>query len=134
MNLPISEATIFRDVIYTSGIPPSDNSNEPGNDLSFGEQVENVINNLSDLLDANGSNIRSILYIYVYLSNIEFIDQFNKIYSKKLMYPFPARKVIETKFTNPNVLVEISAIAVKAEYGNEIICTKKDTSSNNERN
>jgi 2-iminobutanoate/2-iminopropanoate deaminase len=117
---PISKGTTFHNLLFISGIPPTDRSGNFNTSLTFAEQAETVIKKLQKTLEENKSNINSLLFVYVYLSDIELAKEFNSIYRLYFSEPFPARKIITTQFSCENIQIEISGIAVKSENSHEI--------------
>ncbi len=66
-----SPAIIHNDIVYVSGQLPVD-PNKDGHVIgSIEEQFNQVIKNLSNVLEAAGSNLENVLRVTIYVSDIE---------------------------------------------------------------
>jgi len=120
MNVPISQVTIYSDTVYFSGIPPVDKMNALVGENNFTVQTRFVLKRLAEILRESESSIDSIIFLNVYLNDIKLINEFNEIYIQFMSNPYPARKVIETKFSIEGVLIELSGIASQEKYKHAI--------------
>jgi 2-iminobutanoate/2-iminopropanoate deaminase len=93
-GLPISQAIVHGDTVYTSGIVPRD----PGTgDLLNGDmtvQAEQVMANLDAILAAAGSSLDRVLKATVFLADVEDRPAFNAVYADHLGEPYPARSAV----------------------------------------
>jgi len=77
------------------------------------EQTRQVCENLKAAAEAAGGSLDDICRVDVYIRNMEHFDQIHKIRRQYFNAPAPASTMVEvTKFTSPDYLIEINAIAV----------------------
>ncbi|HUT48795.1 MAG TPA: RidA family protein [Alphaproteobacteria bacterium] len=77
------------------------------------EQTRQVCENLKAAVEAAGGSLDDICRVDVYIRNMEHFDQIHKIRRQYFTAPPPASTMVEvTKFTSPDYLIEINAIAV----------------------
>ena len=107
---PYSQAVKVGNMLYTSGqisINPETNELFDG-DIT--EQSTLVMNNLSAILDAAGTNMDNIVKTTCFLANMEDFAAFNEVYAKFITNA-PARSCVAVKTLPKNVLVEVEVIA-----------------------
>ena len=75
------------------------------------EQTEQVIKNLSAVLDAAGSSLTNVVKTTCFLKNINDFTAFNNIYARYFTNN-PARSCVEVAALPKDALVEIEVIAV----------------------
>lgn len=109
---PYSQAINIGNIIYTSGQIPIDP--KKGIIVSGGieEQTEQVIKNLSAVLDAAGSSLTNVVKTTCFLKNINDFTAFNNIYARYFTNN-PARSCVEVAALPKDALVEIEVIALK---------------------
>jgi len=109
---PYSQATVFGDLVYTSGqIPLSPESGEVvGDDIK--SQTEQTLKNLKALLEASGSDLSSVLKTTCFITDMAHFADFNEIYSSYFTNEKPARSCVAVRQLPKNVLVEVEAVAV----------------------
>ncbi len=78
---------------------------------SFTEEVELALRNLSDVLDAAGSDMAHILRVEVILRDMADFDEMNRVYRATFAEPRPARYTIGAALA-PGLRVEFVATAV----------------------
>ncbi|MDH3233840.1 MAG: RidA family protein [Alphaproteobacteria bacterium] len=80
------------------------------------EQTRQVCENLKAAVEAAGGTLDDICRVDVYIRNMEHFDRIHKIRRQYFKAPPPASTMVEvTKFTSPDYLIEINAIAVLAD-------------------
>jgi len=79
-------------------------------------QTELALSNLRRALEASGGSMDSVLSVEVYLTEVEDFAAFDSVYSTAFQSPFPARTTVYCGL-RPDVLVEISALAVAPGHG-----------------
>jgi len=80
------------------------------------EQTRQVCENLKAAVEAAGGTFDDICRVDVYIRNMEHFDQIHKIRRQYFKAPPPASTMVEvTKFTSPDYLIEINAIAVLSD-------------------
>src|SRR5882672_5588216 len=76
-------------------------------------QTRQVCENLKAAVEAAGGTMDDICRVDVYIRNMEHFDQIHKVRREYFKNPAPASTMVEvSKFTSPDYLIEISAIAV----------------------
>ncbi|MEM1580887.1 MAG: Rid family detoxifying hydrolase [candidate division WOR-3 bacterium] len=111
----LSNAVIFENLIFVSGIGPRDP--ETGKIVEGGirEQTRRVMENIKAILEEADSSLENVLKCTVYLTDLNHYEEMNEVYSSYFNIP-PARTCVQvSKLPRPeeNVLVEIDAIAYK---------------------
>jgi 2-iminobutanoate/2-iminopropanoate deaminase len=76
-------------------------------------QSRQVCENLKAAVEAAGGKMDDICRVDVYVRNMEHFDKIHKVRREYFASPPPASTMVEvSKFTSPDYLIEISAIAV----------------------
>lgn len=108
-----SVATKVEDVIYTSGqiaIDP-DTNQMVEDDIKM--QTHQVINNLKNILEENGSKLENIIKTNVFLTDIKEFNEFNEVYAQHFgKEDYPSRTAIEISALPNNAKIEIDVIAI----------------------
>lgn len=111
---PYSQAIVVGDMIYTSGMIPI--IPETG-ELETGDikaQAKQAIGNLIALLEEAGSNAASVVKTTVFIKDMNDFAAVNEVYSTFFTGECPARSCVEVARLPKDVLIEIEAVAVKA--------------------
>lgn len=107
-----SDFYINQGIIYTSGILGTDQN---GNISStFKEEVAQVFSNIDHILHKAKATKDDVYSVTVYLSDIEMINEFNKVYKEYFKAPFPVRTCVGVQGLALNAKVEVSVIASSA--------------------
>ncbi len=107
---PYSQAIEIGDFIYTSGQIPLDPRTGAIVAGGIAEQTEQVIKNLSAVLDAAGSSLNSVIKTTCFLKNMGDFSAFNEVYGKHFTGK-PARSCVAVAALPKDALVEIEAVA-----------------------
>lgn len=107
---PYSQAIICDGLIFTSGQIPCDPATGSVAGASIETQTEQVLKNLTALLEAADSGLDAVLKTTCFLANMADFPVFNQLYGQYFTHR-PARSCIAAKALPKNVLVEIEAIA-----------------------
>ena len=84
----------------------------PGN---IEEQTRQVCENLKAAVEEAGGTLDDICRVDVFVRNMEHFDAIHKVRRQYFKAPAPASTMVEvSKFTSPEYLIEMSAIAVLA--------------------
>jgi reactive intermediate/imine deaminase len=76
-------------------------------------QTRQVCENLKSAVEAAGGTLDDICRVDVYVRNMEHFDRIHKVRREYFNAPAPASTMVEvSKFTSPDYLIEINAIAV----------------------
>lgn len=109
---PYSQAIVTDGMIYTSGqIPLLPETGALAGD-SVAEQTEQVIKNLSAVLEAAGSDLTKVVKTTCFLQNMGDFAVFNAVYEKHFTGR-PARSCVEVAALPKGALVEIEVIATR---------------------
>ena len=110
---PYSQAVLCGGMLYTSGqIALSPESGELVGD-SIAEQTEQIMKNLSAVLEAAGTSFENVVKTTCFLANIADFAVFNEVYGKYITSA-PARSCVAVKSLPKGALAEVEVIA-KAE-------------------
>ena len=107
---PYSQAIKINGLVYTSGQIPIDPETGSIVETGIEGQTEQVIRNLSAVLQAAGNGLRNVVKTTCYLKRIEDFAVFNGIYAKAFTGN-PARSCVEVSALPKGALVEIEAVA-----------------------
>lgn len=82
------------------------------------EQTRQVCENLKAAMEAAGGTLDHICRVDVYIRNMEHFDEIHAVRSQYFTGVAPASTMVEVnKFTSPDYLIEINAIAVVPDQG-----------------
>ncbi len=111
---PYSQAIAVGDMIFTSGVIPI--IPETG-ELETGDikaQAKQAIGNLINLLEAAGANADSVVKTTVFIKDMNDFAAVNEVYATYFTDNYPARSCVEVARLPKDVLIEIEAVALKA--------------------
>lgn len=110
---PYSQAIKANGFIFVSGQVAFDPAT--GNLISGGieQQTEQVMKNLSAILQAAGSGWDKVVKTTVFLKNMSEFGQMNEVYGKFFKNAPPARSTVEVARLPRDVSVEIDVIALQ---------------------
>jgi len=106
-----SQAIIYNGLIYISGQLPINPATGEKNLGSIESQTEQVLNNISEILKAAGSDLSRVLKMTVYVSDINLWGAVNPVYARIMGEARPARAIVPTKELHYGFKIEIEAIA-----------------------
>ena len=111
---PYSQAVIHNGLVYTSGQIPIDpqTGNLHGTDIET--QTEQVMNNLSHVLKACGSDLSQVIKTTCFIRDMNDFAKFNEVYSRYITQK-PARSCVEVKELPKQALVEVEVVAQETE-------------------
>ena len=102
----LSEATVFGDRMYLSGMIPEDTS------ADITSQVKQTLAEIDSLLAKGGSDKSKILSAVIWLSDISDFAAMNAVWDAWVVPgQTPARATVEAKLTDPQMKVEIMVVA-----------------------
>ncbi|MBQ8203573.1 MAG: RidA family protein [Clostridia bacterium] len=107
---PYSQAIVYGNTVYTSGqiaLSP-ETAALVGENIT--EQTEQVMKNLSAVLEKAGSSMKNIIKTTCFLSDISDFAAFNEVYGKYITEA-PARSCVAVKDLPKGALVEVEVIA-----------------------
>lgn len=76
------------------------------------KQIEQVFKNLSEITQAAGGNLKDIVKLTIYLTDIKHFTETNEIMSRLFEEPYPARVLIGVSALPKGALIEADAIMV----------------------
>lgn len=108
---PYSQAIKAGGMIYCSGQIPIDPAT--GNFVSdvVGEQTEQVLKNLAEVLRAAGSSLDNVVKTTVYLADMNDFAEMNEVYGRFFSDNKPARATVQAARLPRDARVEIDCIA-----------------------
>ncbi len=81
-------------------------------------QTRQVCENVKTAVEAAGGNLDDVCRVDVFVRNMEHFEEIHKVRREYFNEPPPASTMVEVnKFTSPDYLIEINAIAVIADEG-----------------
>jgi len=82
--------------------------------LDVRAQTRAVIENIRDILEAEGAGLEDLVEITAYLVNMNDFGGFNEAYAEYFDYSGPSRATVAVhQLAHPHLLVELKAIAFK---------------------
>jgi reactive intermediate/imine deaminase len=110
-EFPYSPGTTAGSLVYTSGQVPWD---EHGQLVGRGDpaaQTRQVLSNVESVLREGGATLGDVLKCNVYLADIRYFQAMNDVFSTFFPTDPPARTTVQAPLADPEMLVEIEAIA-----------------------
>ena len=108
---PYSQGIIFGDLVWVSGQvgidPASGNVVEGG----ISEQTEQVMQNVSAILEEAGSSLKQLVKTTIFLADFDDFQAMNEVYAGHVGPEPPARATVQVAYLPSGVLVEIDALA-----------------------
>ena len=110
---PYSQAVVHQGLVYASGQIPLDPETGQKIEGDIEAQTEQVIANLSAVLEAAGSSLSQVLRATVYLTDLSLFPRVNALYAQHFTgIPAPARATVQVAALPLGAEIEIDAIAV----------------------
>ena len=112
---PYSQAIRANGFVYVSGQIPIDP--QTGEFVAGGvrEQTEQVLKNLSAVLNAAGSGLENVVKTTVFLADMKEFAAMNEVYAKFFAIEPPARATVAAAGLPRDARVEIEAVALTLE-------------------
>jgi len=108
-----SQGVIYGNLIFTSGQIPLDVKTNKIISQDFTVQAEQVLNNIKNLIESEGSCLEKIIKLNVYLVDLNNFDSLNKVFGNFFNNNYPARSVVEVSRLPKDSQIEIDAICYK---------------------
>ena len=107
---PYSQAIVWGNLVFTSGQIPLDPATGTVVGEGIREQAEQVMKNLSAVLEASGSSPANAVKTTCFLADMADFAVFNEVYAA--YFPSnPARSCVAVKALPKGVLVEVEVVA-----------------------
>ena len=103
------------DLIFVSGQLPVSLEGKAQADNSFEEQVRLALKNLLAIVRAAGGTPETVLKVTAFIVGVENWPAFNAIYAENFGAARPARSVVPVPALHHGCLIELEAIAARAE-------------------
>jgi 2-iminobutanoate/2-iminopropanoate deaminase len=109
---PYSQAIKANGMLFCSGQIPTDPATGEfvSNDIT--EQTEQVLKNLSAVLEAGGTSLANVVKTTVFLSDMSDFAAMNEVYGRYFSENKPARATVQAARLPRDAKVEIECIAV----------------------
>ena len=109
---PYSQAVSFGDLLFTSGQIALDPATGEVVGTTIEEQTEQVMKNISAILDANNIDFNNVIKTTCFIAEMGDFAKFNEVYAKYFISK-PARSCVAVKELPKSVLCEVEVIAYK---------------------
>lgn len=109
---PYSQAVKTGNLVFVSGQIPIDPKTGEFVSDEVAEQTEQVLKNLSAVLEAAGSSLNNVVKTTVFLADMNDFATMNEIYAKYFSENKPARATVQAARLPKDARVEIECIAV----------------------
>lgn len=110
-----SPAVVHNGLIFVSGQLPRNPISGAVETGSIEAQTELVLRNVEQILLAEGSDLKHVLQMTIYISEMELWDKVNDVYARILGEHKPARAIVPVKDLHFGTKIEIQAIAAVKE-------------------
>jgi 2-iminobutanoate/2-iminopropanoate deaminase len=108
---PYSQAVVHGDLVFVAGqigIDPETNQVVEG---GIEAQTEQVMKNISAILEQAGSSLANVLKASIFIVDFENFAAMNEVYARHVGPDFPARATVEIAGLPSGALVEIEVLA-----------------------
>ncbi|RPH95426.1 RidA family protein [candidate division KSB1 bacterium] len=110
---PYSQGIRFSGVlVYTAGQIPVDPATGQVVGKTTAEQTEQVLRNLTGVVEAAGGSMATVVKVTVFLKNMSDFAEMNEVYGRYFPKDPPARSAVEVARLPKDVLVEIECLAL----------------------
>lgn len=109
---PYSQAVKTGNMIFCSGQIPIDPQTGEFVSQDVAKQTEQVLKNLSAVLEAAGSDLKNVVKTTVFLADMNDFTAMNEVYTRYFSENKPARATVQAARLPRDARVEIECIAV----------------------
>ncbi len=110
---PFNQAVRIGNLVFTSG--QAGRNRETGGMGDIRDQTRRCIGNIEAILSAAGATLDDVVKVTVFLRSPDDTAAFNEEYRALMPEPLPARSSAYAGLKNPDMLVEMDAVAVLPE-------------------
>jgi reactive intermediate/imine deaminase len=114
-TLPLSPAVELGSIVAVSGMVAIDRVTGAVVGRTVAEQTAQALRNVQAALDAAGLGMDDVFKTTVFLTGATDFDEMNRAYASFFRAPYPARSTVVVALVRPELLVEIEALAWRAE-------------------
>ena len=107
-----SQAIKVDHFVYVSG-QIGDDLNGKLVDRTFKDEIKQVFENIKSILQATGLDLKDIIKVTIFMSDMSLFNELNKIYITFFPQNQPTRSTVEVSRLHLNARVEIEVIAYK---------------------
>lgn len=100
-------------ILFVSGQIPIDQNTGEIISADFEKQARQVFANLSALLEKGGYNLKDVVKLTIFLTDLQNFSVVNEVCKEYLREPFPARSTVQISALPKGALLEIEAVALK---------------------
>lgn len=111
-GLPFSDGVLAGNTLYVAGQEGTDEAGKLA-EGGIGPETTAALGNIQRVLKAAGFEMKDIVNVTVFLSDIHEFQDMNKVYRTIVPDPKPARATVQAAALVNGAHIEISAIAVK---------------------
>jgi 2-iminobutanoate/2-iminopropanoate deaminase len=108
---PYSPGTRGGGLVYTSGQVAWDADGRLVGSGDPAAQTRQVLRNVQSVLEAGGATLGDVMKCNVYLADIRHFQAMNRVFAEFFADQPPARTTVQAPLAEPEMLVEIEAIA-----------------------
>lgn len=112
---PYSQAVVAGGLVFASGQIPTDPATGEFVPGGVREQTEQVLRNLSKVLEAAGSGLERVVRATVFLADMDDFAAMNEVYGRFFAAEPPARSTVQAARLPRDARVEIDVIALAGE-------------------
>ena len=109
---PYSQAVVAGGLVFASGQIPLDPSTGQFVEGGIAEQTEQVLRNLSKVLEAAGTDLSRVVKTTVFLADMNDFAAMNEVYGRHFSLEPPARSTVQAARLPRDARVEIDLIAL----------------------
>ncbi|HEX2190453.1 MAG TPA: RidA family protein [Longimicrobiaceae bacterium] len=114
---PYSQAIVHGGLVFTAGQIPLDPGSMQMVDGDVAAQTEQVMKNLSAVLEAAGASLRSVVKTTVFLADMSDFAAMNEVYGRWFGEHAPARSTVQAARLPRDAKVEIECVAAVGAHG-----------------
>lgn len=109
---PYSQAVIANGFVFTSGQIPIDPATGQFVAGGIAEQTQQVLKNLTAVLEAAGTGMQQVVKTTVYLADMQDFTAMNEVYARFFGAEPPARSTVQAAGLPRDARVEIDVVAL----------------------
>jgi len=110
-DFPYSQGMVHGDTVYTAGQVPKDPATGEVVGSTIEEQTRATFDNLEAVLEAADTSLANVVKATAFLTDIDDIEEFNRVYRERTPEPRPARTTVEVADLALDARVEVEMVA-----------------------